>query len=64
MPKYDVTVKLSGMNGNAIAILVTVNQGLKKAGVPQSEIDKFQSEATSGGHGRVLRTAKKWVNVA
>ncbi len=64
MPKYNVTVQLSGINGNAIATLNAVSRGLKRAGVQQSEIDKFQSEATSGDYDRVIQTAMKWVNVA
>ena len=64
MAKYSVTVQLSGQNGNAIVVIGSVIRGLKRAGAPQSEIDKFKSEATSGNYDHVIQTAMKWVNVA
>ena len=64
MAKYSVTVKLSSQNGNALVVIGSVIRGLKKAGAPQSEIDKFKSEATSSDYDHVIQTAMKWVNVA
>ncbi len=64
MAKYNVTVNLSDIGGNVVAVLNVVSRGLKGAGAPQSEIDEFKSEATSGNYDHVIQTAMKWVNVA
>jgi hypothetical protein len=62
--KYpDVTVELSGTDGNAFSILARVSGALKRAGVDKEQRDEFYSEATSGDYRALLRTAMKWVNV-
>jgi hypothetical protein len=62
--KYpNVKVKLTGKDGNAFAILGRVRVALKKAKVPQTEIDAFLSEAMSGDYNNLLCTCMKWVNV-
>jgi hypothetical protein len=64
-PKYpDVQVQLVGEDGNAFAIMGRVASALKSAGVPQSEIDEYYEESTSGDYDNLLRTAVKWVAVA
>jgi hypothetical protein len=64
MPKYKTTVKLSGTDGNAFAILGKVARALREAGAPKDEIDLFNEEAMSGDYDHVLRTCMKWVDVA
>jgi hypothetical protein len=62
--KYpNVKVKLVGKDGNAFAILGSVRVALKKAKVPQTEIDAFLSEAMSGNYDNLLQTCMKWVDV-
>ena len=62
--KYpNITVELVGNDGNAFAILGTVKRSLKKANVPQEEIDKFMTEATSGNYDYLLATCMRWVDV-
>lgn len=62
--KYpDITVNLSGENGNAYAILGAVRKALRKAGVSDEEIDKFSKEAMSSDYDHLLQTAIRWVNV-
>lgn len=64
MAKYpDITVKLTGTDGNAFAVLGTVNKALKRNGVPTAEVDTFMSEAISGDYNHLLRTCMKWVVV-
>jgi hypothetical protein len=64
-PKYpDVQVQLVGEDGNAFAIMGRVASALKSAGVPQSEIDEYYEESTSGDYDKLLQTAVKWVAVA
>lgn len=62
--KYpNIKVKLVGRDGNAFAILGNVSGALRKAGVPQSERDKFMKEATSGDYDNLLRVCMDWVDV-
>lgn len=63
MAKYDVTVQLSGNDGNAFAIMANVKNALKKAGATKDEIDNYISESMSGDYDNLLQTAMKWVEV-
>lgn len=64
-PKYpDVSVRITGTDGNAFAVIGTVTKELKRAKVPTSEVNKFRNEAMSGDYDNVLRTAMKWVRVS
>lgn len=63
MAKYDVTVQLSGNDGNAFAIMANVKNALKKAGATKDEIDSYISESMSGDYDNLLQTAMKWVEV-
>ena len=62
--KYpDVMVDLTGRDGNAFAVIGAVRKALRRAGVPNDEIDRFSTEATSGDYDHVLQTAMSWVEV-
>ena len=64
MPKYpDVTVKLTGEDGNAMNIMGKVAGAIRKAGASQADIASFYEEAMSGDYDNVLQTAMRWVNV-
>ena len=64
MPKYpNIKAKLIGQDGNAYAIIGTVKQALRKASVPQNDIDEFVVEAMSGDYNNIIVTALKWVTV-
>lgn len=64
-PKYpDITVQLTGQDGNAFFIVARISQALRRAGVPPEEIERFREEAMSGDYDTVLQTAMKWVEVA
>ena len=63
--KYpDVKVKLTGTDGNAFAIMGAVQKALRKAGVPQTELDAYFKESTSGDYDHLLQTASRWVKVS
>lgn len=63
-PKYpNVTVQLTGTDGNAFAIMGKVREALKKAGVSSEERALFFNEATSGDYDHLLQTCMKWVDV-
>ena len=62
--KYpDITVQLTGADGNAFAIMGAVRYALKKAGVPTNEIADYFNQSTSGDYNHLLRVAMAWVNV-
>ena len=64
----DVEVQLTGVDGNAFAILGAVQRSLKKAGVDKAGVDaemsnEFLDEATSGDYDHLLATVMRWVKV-
>jgi len=62
--KYpEIEVQLTGSDGNAFAILGKVSKALRRADVPQEEIEEFTKEATSGDYGNLLRVCMKRVDV-
>ena len=62
-PKYDITVQLSGEDGNAFNLMGIVNRALRNADAPQKDIDDFIKEATASDYDHLLQTCMKWVNV-
>lgn len=63
-PRYpNVTVQLTGRDGNAFAILGAVDRALRSADVPKDEREAFMDEATAGDYSHLLRTAMAWVVV-
>lgn len=63
-PKYpNVTVQLTGEDGNAFSIVGRVKKAMRTEGVPLDRIDEFQSRAMSGDYDHLLRTCMEWVNV-
>ncbi len=64
MPKYpDITVQLTGKDGNAFNILGIYLQAMRRAELSQEERDAFQAEATSGNYDHLLATCMEWFNV-
>lgn len=63
MPKYDITVKLIGEDGNAFAILGAVSRAMRRAGISQNEITNYLNEAKSGDYDNLLRVTMQTVNV-
>ena len=62
--KYpEITVELSGQDGNAFMILGLCKRALQRAHLPQEEIDKFMKEATSGDYNHLLATVMTWFDV-
>lgn len=64
MPKCpDIPVELIGIDSNAFSILGACTRAMRKAHLPQSEIDTFMQEATSGSYDDLLATCMNWCNV-
>lgn len=63
-PKHwYVEVSLHGHDANAFAILGTVGNALRAAGVSQDQINEFYSEARRGDYNHLLQTVMSWVHV-
>jgi len=60
----EVSVQLTGTDGNAFSVIGRVSNALRRAGVRNGEIDEFTTEATSGDYSNVLATCMRWVNVS
>ncbi len=64
MPKYpEVSVKLSGRDGNAFSIIGIVSKALRESNVPEDERNLFMEEAMAGNYDDLLRVCMKWVDV-
>ena len=64
MPKYpDIIVQLVGKDGNAFNILGICRQAMKRAHLPESEIEAFTQEATSSNYDHLLATVCEYFNV-
>ncbi len=62
-PKYpDITVQLTGQDGNAFMVLGLCQRAAKDAGLSKDEISSFLQEATSGDNDHLLQTVMRWFN--
>lgn len=62
--KYpEVTVKLSGGEGNALQIINDMRTVLRIAGVEKTKIEECTNQMTSGSYENLLYTASKWVTI-
>ena len=59
----EITVQFVGKNGNAFYILGLCKSAMERNHLPQSEIDQFMSEATSGDYNHLLATIMAWFDV-
>ena len=60
-PKHpSITVQLTGHDGNAFAILGRCRKAAREAGLRDSEINAFVTEATSDDYDHLLQTAMRW----
>lgn len=63
--KYpEIEVQLSGNDGNAFAIMGAVQKALRRAEIPQHEIEQYLNQSMSGDYDNLLRVAMNWVNVS
>ena len=64
-PRYpEISVQLTESDGNAFALLSKAASAMRRAGVPQDDLDSFNEEATSGDYDALLQTIARWVNVS
>ena len=63
-PRFDVTVKLVGEDGNGFVIVGRVRKRLRRAGATEEQLSEFTEEATSGDYAHLLATVQDWVKVS
>ena len=64
IPKYpDVTVTLTGRDGNAFAILGRCRAAARDSGLSDEEIAAFMDEAMAGDYDQLLQTAMRWFEI-
>jgi hypothetical protein len=59
----EIQVQLTGIDGNAYAILAAVRAALRDAG-HTGEVAAFLAEATNGDYQQLLATCMRWVTVS
>ncbi len=63
--KYpDITVQLTGTDGNAFAVLGAVRSAMRGSGVPAVIIAEFFDDATSGDYDNLMQAVMRWVEVS
>lgn len=62
-PRFNITVKLVGRDGNAFAILGSMQAALRKAGATPEEIAEFMDEATASDYDHLLATCMEWAAI-
>jgi len=60
----DVTVQVSGEDGNGFAILGRVIKALRRGGAKDPQIQEFLHEARSGDYDHLLATVMEWVDAS
>jgi hypothetical protein len=64
-PRFpEISVRLSGVDGNAFAVMGAVGKALRRAKVPAPVIEMFYEEAKAGDYDHLLATCVKWVSVS
>lgn len=62
-PRFpEVSVALSGEDGNSMMIIGRVRRAMKRAGVPAEDIAAYTNEATSGSYDDVIQTTMRYVD--
>ncbi len=56
----DVSVQLTGNDGNAFNLLGLCQRAARKAGLPDDQIKTFMAEATGGDYNHLLATCQRW----
>lgn len=60
---FNVDVDLVGKDGNAFMVLGLCQKAARRAGIEDTEINKFLDEAKQGDYDHLLRTCMKYFNV-
>jgi hypothetical protein len=63
MTKYDISVNLTGVDGNAFSIMGAVTKAMSRSGVSKEDRDEYLKQATAGDYNQLLVTTMEWVKV-
>lgn len=63
MAKFNTTVTLTSVDGNAFAIMGAVKSAIKQAGATKEQVDEYLKESMSGDYDNLIRVACQWVEV-
>jgi len=58
----EISVQLSGHDGNAFMILGLCQKAARRAGLSEAENDAFTKEATTTDYDHLIQTAVLWFN--
>lgn len=58
-----IELSLIGEDGNAFSILGKAQKAMRRAKLPQEQIDQFMAEATAGDYNHLLQTTMRWFKV-
>lgn len=62
--KYpNISVQLTGKDGNAFVVMGAVVSALQRNKVPQAEIDDYKKQSMAGDYNHLLAVACEWVEV-
>jgi hypothetical protein len=64
-PKYPnivISIDLNSPDGNAFAILSTVQKALRNAGATKEELTQYSMDSMSGDYDNLIAAQSKWVN--
>jgi hypothetical protein len=59
----DITVQLTGEDGNAFAVMGAVKKALMRNGVSKEDRELFVEQAMSGDYDNLLCVCMEWVEV-
>ena len=63
-PKYpEITVALTGHDGNAFTVLGRCRAAARMAGLTDDELTQFSDEAMAGDYDHLLQTAMRWFDI-
>jgi len=62
-PETKPTVKLTGRDGNAFAIMGAIKKALRQGGADKEYVDQYMKDAMSGDYDHLLQVSMECVDV-
>ena len=61
-PNITISIDLNSPDGNAFAILSTVQKALRNAGATKEELTQYSMDSMSGDYDNLIAAQYKWFN--
>ena len=61
-PNITISIDLNSPDGNAFAILSTVQKALRNAGATKEELTQYSMDSMSGDYDNLIAAQSLWVN--